>query len=148
MGAGRSLWVGVAVMLVASPSFARADVMQATEERFNFDCSVAPLALDDAVRQELAAGIGRKWNLGMASAETLRSKITVRVCLAEDGRPCNLILLAADGPTEEAVDRLFQTARRAILRAGLDGGLPLPADSKDTWRVLDLVFDANGMTQR
>ena len=146
--AGRSLWVGVAVALVASPPLARADAVSPIEDRFSFDCSVPPLALDDAARQQIADGVGRTWNLGAAPADALQSRITVRVCLTGDGRARNLILLAADGPTAGAVDQLFQTARRAVLRADLDGGLPLPAGTKDTWRVIDLVFDANGMTAR
>ncbi len=148
MGAGRSLLVGVLAAIVGSPSLVRADVMQPTDKSFSFDCSVAPLVLTVEQQEAIADGVGRMWILGAASAEALQSKITVRVCLTEDGRPQNLILLAADGPTEEAVDRLFQTARRAVLRAGVDGGLPLPPDNDDTWRVLDLVFDANGMRAR
>lgn len=144
----RSLLARGAVVLVASAPFARADAVSPAEDRFGFDCSVAPLALTAGQEKAIADGIGRKWNLGMPSAETLQSRITVRVCLTEQGRPENLILLAADGPTEDAADRLFQTARRAIMRAGMDGGLPLPPDNDDTWRVIDLAFDANGMRAR
>lgn len=148
MRAGRSLWVGVLVAMVGSPSLVRADVAQLTDRRFGFDCSGAPLVLTEEQQKAIADGVGRMWNLGAASAEALQSRISVRVCLTEDGRPKNLILLAAEGPTEAAVDMLFETARRAILRAGANGGLPLPKDNGDSWRVLDLVFDANGMRAR
>ena len=33
-------------------------------------------------------------------------------------------------------------------RTGQICGIPLPPDKYDTWRVLDLVFDANGMRAR
>ena len=60
------------------------------------------------------------------------------------------------------IDRLVFGIRLDIARAlavviafagmwlllGGDGGLPLPPGKYETWRVLDLVFDANGMTLR
>lgn len=145
MGAGRSLRMGVLAALVACPSLACADVENLTASRFGFDCSTTPLALDDSVRQTLSEIISKKWNIGIPTDGELQSKLTVRLCLSEDGRPENLILLAADGPHEESVTQLYAAARRAILRTAIDGGLPLPPDNDDTRRVLDLVFDANGM---
>ncbi len=138
----------VLAILAASTSLARAETMVPADQWYGFDCSVVPLALDRKLEQALVSKIARRWNPGMPSTETLQSKVTIRVCLSEAGRPENLILLAGDGPSKEAVDRLFETARRAILRADQDGGLPLPPDMNDTWRVLDLVFDANGKRAR
>lgn len=96
----------------------------------------------------ISSAIQRKWNLGAASTETLSSMIVIRVTFDANGKPTNFELLEADGPTQTGIDKLYDTARRAVNRAYADGGLPLPADKYDTWRVLDLVFDANGMRTR
>jgi len=97
---------------------------------------------------DISSAIARKWNLGASSTDTLRTRIVVRVSFAQDGAPTNFELIEADGPTQTAIDKLFETARRAVNRAHTDGGLPLPDGKYDTWRVLDLVFDANGMALR
>jgi hypothetical protein len=96
----------------------------------------------------ISSAIARKWNLGASSTDTLRTKVVVRVSFGPDGTPTNFELIEADGPTQTAIDKLYETARRAVNRAHADGGLPLPEGKYDTWRVLDLVFDANGMQLR
>ncbi len=96
----------------------------------------------------ISSAISRKWNLGAASTEALSSTIVLRVSFAPDGKPTNFELLESSGPSQTGVDKLYETARRAVNRAHADGGLPLPPDKYDTWRVLDLVFDANGMRAR
>jgi hypothetical protein len=90
----------------------------------------------------VAAKIARYWNLGAADADELRSRIVVRVNFEPDGKPTNFELIEADGPTKAATERLFQSVRRAVVRAYDDGGLPLPEAEYDSWRVIDLVFDA------
>jgi hypothetical protein len=97
---------------------------------------------------DISSSIARKWNLGAASTDTMSTMIVVRVSFAQDGKPTNFELLEAEGPTQTGIDKLYESARRAVNRAHADGGLPLPADKYDTWRVLDLVFDANGMRLR
>jgi hypothetical protein len=96
----------------------------------------------------ISSAIARKWNLGASSTDTLRTMVVIRVSFAPDGRPTGFELIEADGPTQTAIDQLYQTAQRAVNRAYADGGLPLPAEKYETWQVLDLVFDANGMTLR
>ena len=96
----------------------------------------------------ISSAIARKWNLGAASTDTMSTMIVIRVSFAADGKPTNFELLESDGPTQTGIDKLYESARRAVNRAYADGGLPLPADKYDTWRVLDLVFDANGMRLR
>ena len=93
----------------------------------------------------LGAFIG---NFALSVFHTLRTKIVIRVSFSPDGKPVDFELIESDGPTQTAIDKLYETARRAVNRANSDGGLPLPEGKYDTWRVLDLVFDANGMALR
>lgn len=97
---------------------------------------------------DISSAISRKWNLGASSSDALRTKVVIRVSFAPDGKPTGFELIESDGPTQTAVDNLFQTAKRAVTRAYSDGGLPLPEGKYETWQVLDLVFDANGMALR
>ncbi len=97
---------------------------------------------------DISSAIARKWNLGASSSDALRTKVVIRVSFAPDGKPTSFELIESDGPTDVAVSNLFATAKRAVTRAYSDGGLPLPDGKYETWRVLDLVFDANGMALR
>ncbi|MCU0903131.1 MAG: cell envelope biogenesis protein TolA [Tabrizicola sp.] len=96
----------------------------------------------------ISSSIARKWNLGAASTDAMSSTVTIRVSFAADGTPIDFELIESDGPSQSGIDRLYETAQRAVNRAHADGGLPLPPEKYDTWRVLDLVFDANGMRAR
>ena len=97
---------------------------------------------------DISSAISRKWNLGAASTDTMSTMIVVRVSFGQDGKPTDFELLESNGPTQTGIDKLYESARRAVNRAYADGGLPLPEGKYDTWRVLDLVFDANGMRLR
>jgi hypothetical protein len=112
------------------------------------DLPVGP-PLSGSEMGNISSAIARRWNVGAASTDALRTMIVVRVTFAPDGKPLNFELIESNGPSQTAIDVIFQTARSAVSRAyAQDGGLPLPPDKYDTWRVLDLVFDANGMAQR
>ncbi|OYW57976.1 MAG: hypothetical protein B7Z31_08780, partial [Rhodobacterales bacterium 12-65-15] len=104
--------------------------------------------LSGSEMSNISSSIARKWNLGASSTDAMRTKVVVRVTFAPDGKPINFELIEADGPTQTAIDNIYRTARSAISRAHADGGLALPPEKYDTWRVLDLVFDANGMALR
>lgn len=96
----------------------------------------------------ISSAIARKWNLGASSTDAMSSLVVIRVSFSADGKPVDFQLIESSGPNQTGIDKLYETARRAVNRAHADGGLPLPADKYDTWRVLDLVFDANGMRAR
>jgi len=96
----------------------------------------------------ISSAIQRKWNLGASSTDAMSSMVVIRVSFSADGKPVDFELIESNGPNQTAIDKLYETARRAVNRAHADGGLPLPPDKYDTWRVLDLVFDANGMRAR
>lgn len=97
---------------------------------------------------DIRSAIGNKWNLGSASTEVMQTTVIVRVEFSPDGKPGNISLIQSDGPSQQATDVAFAAARRAIQRAYVEGGIPLPADKYDTWKVLEFVFDANGMRMR
>ncbi len=96
----------------------------------------------------ISSAISRKWNLGASSTDAMSSTVVVRVSFSADGTPIDFELIESSGPSQSGIDKLYETAQRAVNRAHADGGLPLPADKYDTWQVLDLVFDANGMRAR
>ena len=112
--------------------------------------TVAPLGppLTGGEVGDVRAAIGGKWSLGSVSTDVMRTTIVVRVSFDQSGKPTDIKLLESDGPTQAATDVAFSTARSAIVRAYQDGGIPLPPDKYDTWKVLDLVFDPNGMRFR
>jgi hypothetical protein len=97
---------------------------------------------------DFSRAIGNKWNLGSASTDALRTTIVIRVTFGPDATPQDFELIQSDGPTDAATQTAFEAARRAIIRASGDGGIPLPLDKYDTWKVLELEFNPNGMRLR
>ena len=97
---------------------------------------------------DVRSAIGGKWNLGTVSTDTMRTTIVVRVTFDQTGKPTDIKMLESDGPTAEATNTAFSAAKSAIVRAYREGGIPLPPDKYETWKVLDLVFDPNGMRFR
>ena len=98
---------------------------------------------------DISSAIGRRWNLGASSTDALSTVVVLRVTFDETGKPISFEVLEADGPSQSGIDNIVRTAKSAVTRAYTqDGGLPLPPDKYETWRVLDLVFDAKGMRNR
>lgn len=97
---------------------------------------------------DVRASIGGKWSLGAVSSDTMRTTIVVRVSFDPTGKPTDIKLIDSDGPTQTATDVAFSAARSAIIRAAREGGIPFPPDKYETWKVVDFVFDPNGMRFR
>ena len=97
---------------------------------------------------DVRAAIGGKWSLGAVSSDTLRTTIVVRVSFDPTGKPTSIDLIESDGPSQAATDTAFSAARSAIIRAAREGGIPFPPDKYETWKVVDFVFDPNGMRFR
>jgi hypothetical protein len=74
--------------------------------------------------------------------------VVVRVEFSPEGRPGAIDLMESEGPSQTAIDTAFSAARRAVQRAYTEGGIPFPPDKYETWKVLEFVFDANGMRFR
>lgn len=101
-----------------------------------------------ALVEEWSAQIARRWNLGAVGAEALRSRVVLRVCFTPGGELGAVALLTGEGPSQQGVTELFESARRAVSRAYSEGVLPLPPDRHADWRLIDLEFDASGMVLR
>uniref|UniRef100_UPI001CD7E784 cell envelope biogenesis protein TolA n=1 Tax=Xinfangfangia pollutisoli TaxID=2865960 RepID=UPI001CD7E784 len=97
---------------------------------------------------DISSVIGKKWNVGSLSTDALSSVVVLRVEFSPDGRPGNITLIESSGPSQAGIQVAFDAARRAIQIAYRDGGIPLPADKYDTWKVLEFSFDGNGMRLR
>jgi hypothetical protein len=115
------------------------------------DQTAAPAGGDPLSEGEIgdfSRAIGKMWNVGSLSTDALRTTIIIRVTFSPDAKPTDFELIKSDGPSETATNSAFEAARRAIQRAALQGGLPLPADKYETWKVVEMVFDPNGMRMR
>ena len=89
------------------------------------------------------------WNLGTVSSEAMRVTVTVRLSVGQDGTPdaASIRMAGFEGGDDAAAKRIYDTARRAIIRCGKTG-FPLPPEKYETWKDLELVFDPNGMRLR
>jgi hypothetical protein len=96
----------------------------------------------------IASAIGKKWNVGSLSTDALSSIVVLRVEFSPDGKPGDITLVESSGPSQSGIQVAFEAARRAVQIAWRDGGIPLPADKYETWKVLEFVFDGNGMRLR
>lgn len=96
----------------------------------------------------ISSAIARRFNLGAASTDVMSTMVVIRVSFSADGTPTSIELIESNGPTQAAVSNLFSIASRAVNRTHLEGGIPLPPEKYETWRVLDFVFDASGMRVR
>lgn len=105
--------------------------------------------LTEAERRGFAGQITRCWNLGSASSEVLRTRVTVGFSMGMDGvpDPASIRLVRSEGGSETSADIAYQLARRAILRCAGEG-YALPVADYAQWREVELVFDPERMRLR
>ncbi|MCU0803184.1 MAG: cell envelope biogenesis protein TolA, partial [Rhodobacteraceae bacterium] len=98
---------------------------------------------------DFRAQVQRQWNVGALSTEALAVSVTIAVTVGPDGVPDagSVRLVAAGGGSDSAINAAYEAARSAILRAGRRG-LALPLDKYETWRELEITFDASARQLR
>ena len=124
-------------------------------------------AVNDALRQALGGGgeeipqgppltAGEKdalrvavsscWSLGAVSTEVLGTTVVVTVGMTPDAKPVegSIRLASSSGGSAAAVEKAFQTARRAILRCGRNG-YGLPAEKYGQWKEIEMTFNPERM---
>jgi hypothetical protein len=106
-----------------------------------------PLTLGekDALRVEVA----QCWNVGALSTEALNTIVVVAVSLGQDGKPdANSIrMLSSTGGSVQSARKIYDTARRAIIRCG-SKGFNLPAEKYDHWRDIEMTFNPERMRRK
>lgn len=97
----------------------------------------------------LRVAVGSCWNVGTLSTEAQGTTVTVYVAMNENGTPRSesIRMLSSSGGGEAAARKVFDTARRAILRCGQDG-FPLPVEKYGQWREIEMTFNPEGMFWR
>jgi hypothetical protein len=83
---------------------------------------------------------------GAASTDTLRSVVTIKAEMNQDGTVAAVTMVSAEGPSDAATRTAYETARRTILQCARNG--PLPADKYEQWREITMEFDYNAMRLR
>ncbi|GHC47989.1 cell envelope biogenesis protein TolA [Neogemmobacter tilapiae] len=97
----------------------------------------------------LRSALNGCWKIGAVSTAAGRTKITVWLDLDPAGRPVpgSLVLKSYTDGDAASAQIMFETARRAIALC-VKNGLPLPPDKYETWRELELNFDASQVLLR
>ncbi len=97
----------------------------------------------------LRVAVGSCWNVGTLSTEAQGTTVTVYVAMNENGTPRSesIRMISSSGGGESAARKVFETARRAIIRCGSDG-FPLPAEKYGQWREIEMTFNPEGMFWR
>lgn len=98
---------------------------------------------------DFRAQVQQRWNVGALSTEALAVSVTIAVTVGPDGVPDagSVRMVAATGGSDAAINAAYEVAKRAILTAGRRG-LALPLDKYETWRELEITFDASSRQLR
>ncbi len=97
-------------------------------------------------RDALRVGVQRCWNVGSLSSDALRTTVVVSVQMNEDGTPItgSIRLVGQSGGSDASARQAFDTARRAIIRCGVDG-YDLPREKYGQWQEIEMTFDPSNM---
>ncbi len=109
---------------------------------------VAPPAgppLTAGEREGLRLAVGECWNFAALGSEAAQITVTVAMEMSLDGRPSALRLAGSSGGATAAVDRAYETARRAILRCA---PYSLPPAKYDQWRQVEMTFNPERMRRK
>jgi hypothetical protein len=97
-------------------------------------------------REALRVGVQRCWNVGSLSSDALRTTVVVGVDMNEDATPAtgSIRLISHTGGSEASARQAFETARRAIIRCGVNG-FDLPSEKFGQWQRIEMTFDPSNM---
>lgn len=97
-------------------------------------------------KDALRVAVSRCWNIGSLSTEALGTIIIVGLEMNQNGTPVtdSIRMISASGGSSAAAQRVFDTARRAIIRCG-GSGFNLPAEKFGQWQKIEMTFDPSKM---
>ena len=105
---------------------------------------------DNQVIKELQViiepAVERCFNVSAVSLNTSETSVLVGFSILLDGKPDrnSIELILFEGGSQDDAEKLFDTAKRAILRCGISG-YDLPRDKYDYWKRVEAKFNSKGM---
>lgn len=97
----------------------------------------------------LHVAINKCWNVATLSTEALNTTISIRVEMAENGKPDygSITMTGYSGGSDASAQVAFEAARRAVTMCGKNG-YDLDPAKYGQWNVLNMTFDPSGMRMR
>lgn len=97
-------------------------------------------------KDALRVAVSQCWNIGSLSTEALGTVVIIAVQMNQDGTPVTSTIrqISAQGGSSAAAQRVFDSARRAIIRCGARG-FDLPAEKYSQWQNIEMTFDPSKM---
>ena len=105
---------------------------------------------DNQVIKELQViiepAVERCFNVNAVSLNISETSVLVGFSILLDGKPDrnSIELILFEGGSQDDAEKLFDTAKRAILRCGISG-YDLPRDKYDYWKRVEAKFNSKGM---
>ena len=97
-------------------------------------------------RDALRVAVSKCWNIGSLSTEALGTTVVIAVKMNKNGTPVTetIRMLSSSGGSNAAAQRVFDSARRAIIRCGARG-YDLPQEKFSQWQNIEMTFDPRKM---
>lgn len=122
------------------------DVLAALEAAQEAVAAPAGPPLSAGERDALRVAVSQCWNIGSLSTEALGTTVVIAVKMNQNGTPVteSIRMLSATGGSDAAARRVFDSARRAIIRCGTRG-YDLPQEKFSQWQNIEMTFDPRKM---
>ncbi|KIN63798.1 TonB domain protein [Sulfitobacter noctilucicola] len=100
-------------------------------------------------KDALRVAVSKCWNIGSLSSEALGTTVVIGLQMNKNGTPVieSIRQISSSGGSDAAAQRVYDSARRAIIRCG-SGGYNLPADKFSQWQNIEMTFDPRKMGLR
>ncbi len=97
-------------------------------------------------KDSLRVAVSQCWNIGSLSSEALGTTVVIAVSMNRNATPVvdSIRMLSASGGSDAAARRVFDSARRAIIRCG-SSGYKLPQEKFSQWQNIEMTFDPRKM---
>ncbi len=103
--------------------------------------------MSELEKESQRIAINKCWNTAELSSKELHTVVTLHVEMSEAGKPTFIEMKSFSGGNKASALRVFETAKRAVLRCA-GQGYDLDPAKYDQWKVLNLIFAPTGTQQK
>lgn len=118
---------------------------EATAENVSTPTPSGP-PLSQGERDALKVAVARCWNVGTLSSEATQTIVVVSMQMNQNATPVtgSIKMDSYEGGSSASARRVYDAARRAIIRCGADG-FNLPQEKYSQWQRIEMTFDPRKM---